>query len=134
MASIPPIVQSVILCDGIAREGDATTARVNLRGLTHAIRARPGESFPITHPELCVYVVLSGGVGIGRVEVAVVDADTDQFVFGSPPHDFPHSTDRHTVSAIAFRLLRCVFPRPGLYWVEFRHDGRTLRQMPLILR
>ena len=134
MATIPPIVQSMILCDGVARQDGTSAVKVNLQGVTHAIRAKPGESFPITHPELCVYVVLTGGVGVGKVDVVVRDADTEEVVLATPPHDFTHPTDRHTVSALAFRLRRCVFRRPGLYWVESRHDGSTVRQAPLIVR
>ncbi len=100
----------------------------------NTIQANAGEPFPITHPELCVYVQLTGGVGTGQVQVVVVVADTGEEAFGSPAHEYRHPTDRHVVGAIVFRLQRCVFHRPGLYWVEFRHDGTTLNQTPLIVR
>ena len=83
---------------------------------------------------MCVYVVFTGGVGRGQVQVVVVDADSGADVFGSPVHEYQHPPDRHAVAAIVFRLQRCVFPRPGLYWVEFRHDGVALNQTPLIVR
>ena len=134
MATIPPIIRHMILCDDVSQQGSTAIIKHTLQGVTHSIRAKPGESFPITHPELCVYVTFTGGSGTGRIEVVIVDADTEEQVFGSPEHDYQHPADRHALMGIAFRLQRCVFPRPGLYWVEFRHDGVTLARVPLVVR
>lgn len=132
MATIPPIVQYAVACDDVVASN--SLHKVSLQGLTHTIQVKPGVSFPITHPVLCLYVVLSGGVGTGRMEAVVVDADTEEDLFGSTPHDYHHPADRHHVAGITFRLRNCVFHRPGLYWVEFRHDGMVLRRVPLIVR
>lgn len=132
MATIPPIVQYAVACDDVAASG--ALHKVSLHGLTHTIRVKPGVPFPIIHPVLCLYVLFSGGVGTGRVQAVVVDADTEEDQFGSTPQDYHHSVDRHSVAGITFRLQRCVFRRPGLYWVEFRHDGVALRRLPLIVR
>lgn len=134
MATIPPIVHSIIVCDDILRQPGSASIRLDFQGFTHTIRAKPGESFPITHDQLCVFLVLPGGVGVGRVEVVIVDADTDEPVFRSETHDFEHPADRHSVSGLSFRLQRCVFRRPGVYWVEFRHNGTTICQATLFVR
>jgi hypothetical protein len=134
MASIPPIVRHMLVCDAVGAGGAADRPTVNIAGMAHVVRAGPGESFPLTYPVLCVYLVLTGGVGTGRGQVIVADGDTDQPQFGTPVHDIRHPADRHDIQGVVFRLLDCVFPRPGLYWVEFRHDGMVLRREPLILR
>jgi hypothetical protein len=43
-------------------------------------------------------------------------------------------TDRHKHSTLLFRMGDCIFPRPGLYWVEFHCDGIEILRQPLILR
>jgi hypothetical protein len=134
MAAVHPIVRHMIVCDGVGTGGNPQHPTVNITGMAHVIRAKAGQSFPITHPVLCVYLVLTGGVGNGRCEVAVSDGDTELRLFGSPVHEIRHPAGRHELHGLSFRLLDCVFPRPGLYWVEFRHDDTQLRREPLIVR
>jgi hypothetical protein len=134
VASIPPVVRHFIVCDDVTQRGTGSVIKQDTHGVTSAIRPKPGEGFPLVHPELCVYVAFSGGSGTGKVSVAVVDADTELDVFSSPQHDYTHPADRHQLLSLVFRLRRCVFPRPGLYWVVFRHDGLDVVQTYLIVR
>jgi hypothetical protein len=133
MAKVPPVVRQMILCDE-TRPDPANPRKIQLLGLTGTIRAKPPGTFPVTHPELCVYIVLTGGVGTGAVRVVIVEADTDRELLGSEPFPVSHPADRHHVTGIAIRMRDCVFPRPGLYWVEFRHDGDPIARQPLIVR
>jgi hypothetical protein len=133
MATIPPILRHMLVCDGVDR-AQTTHPRLNVLGVMHTIRAKPGQSFPLPHPGLCVYIVLTGGVGSADVQIRVVEADSGIDLFGSPVHRVTYPTDRHEVSGIVFRITECVFPRPGLYWVEFHHDGVVVRQEPITVR
>ena len=130
---IPPVVRSMVVCDGVVRQ-PGTGNKLDIRGVLHTIKATPGGAFPYTYPELCVYLVLTGGAGVGRVKIVVVEADSEAELFGTPEHTMSHPADRHHVGGVTFRVQDCIFPRPGLYWVEFRHDDLTLRAVPLVLR
>lgn len=78
--------------------------------------------------------MLTGGVGTGHIQVRITDADSETQLFGSPVHEITYPPDRHEISGVALRVERCVFPRPGLYWVEFHHDGYMLWREPLTVR
>jgi hypothetical protein len=123
----------MLVCDDVDREPNPRP-NVNILGMTHTIRPKPGQGFPLPHSGLCVYLVLTGGVGTGAIQIRVVEADTGLELFGSPTHRVSYPNDRHDVSAVIFRIRRCVFPRPGLYWVEFHHDGIVAGREPLIVR
>ncbi len=133
MATIPPILRHMLVCDDVASAGAARPS-VDVLGVVHTIRAKPEQSFPLRHTGLCVYLMLTGGVGTGVVQIRVVEADTGIDLFGSPAHRVTFPVDRHEVSGIVFRITDCVFPRPGLYWVEFHHDGSVLRQESVVVR
>ena len=133
MATVPPIIRHMIVCDDVA-PGDATRASFNVLGVVHTIRPGPGQTFPLHHSGLCVYLMLTGGVGTGAIQIRVVEADTGVDLFGSPVHQVTFPTDRHEVSGIVFRVTGCVFPRPGLYWVEFHHDGVVVGQESIVVR
>jgi hypothetical protein len=133
MASIPPVVRHMLVCDNVTRSGD-DRPKLDVLGVVHTIRARPGQTFPLTHPGLCVYLVLTGGVGVGRIQLRVSEADPGAPLFGSPVHTVTHPVDRHELSGLVLRVGPCVFPRPGLYWVEFHHDGIELGRESVVVR
>jgi len=119
-ANLPPFVRHMLLCEEVSRDPENPN-RVNLYGLTSTIRSTSNPPFPLLHPVLCVYLVLTGVRGVGEGQVVVVAADTDQPVFASQRHQLAFTLanplDGH---AAVFRIHDCVFPREGLYWVEFR--------------
>lgn len=73
-------------------------------------------------------------MGTGRIQLVVSEADTEGQLFATPVHEVTYPTDRHEKSGVVLRIERCVFPRLGLYWVEFHHDGLMLRREPVIVR
>src|SRR4051794_12176990 len=127
MASVPPVIRHMMVCDDVARTG-ADRRNLNVLGVTHTIRARPDQAFPLTHPGLCVYLMLAGGVGVGQIQLRVTEADTSLSLFGSPVHSVTYPADRHEIAGFILRIGPCVFPRPGLSWVEFLHDGIELQR------
>lgn len=134
MVSIPPVIRHFIVCDDVNQRGTDSLIKHDTLGVTTALRPKPGRGLPLVHPELCVYVAFSGGTGTGKVSAAVVDADTGVDVFSSALHDYTHPTDRHHLLSLVFRLRRCEFHHPGLYWIVFRCDGWEVVQTPLLVR
>lgn len=133
MATIPPIVRQMLVCDDVQPAGGGRPG-LNVLGLTHVIRPGPDESFPLTRPGLCVYLRLTGGVGTGRVIFRLAEADTDDEVLRTPEFGVTHPADRHHLVGIQVELGPCNFPRPGLYWVEFYHDDLAVHREPLTVR
>jgi hypothetical protein len=81
-----------------------------------------------------VYLVLTGGVGTARTQVRITEADTEADLLGTPELEIRYPPDRHHIAGLVIRIESCVFPRPGLYWVEFHHDGDVLRREPVVVR
>lgn len=131
--ALHPVVRHMLVCDGV-RPNTPNALRLDIQGLVHVIRAVPHGQFPAMHPELCVYLLLTGDVGTGRARVDVIEADTGASVFESVEHEIIHPQNRLHVHGIVFRVRGCVFPSPGLYWVEFRHERVTLGREPLLVR
>jgi hypothetical protein len=76
----------------------------------------------------------TGGRGSGEITVAVVRADSERLVFTSLPHTLSFGTDPLAVRGLVFRLQNGVFPDAGLYWVEFRYNGKAIARQPLLVR
>ena len=131
MATIPPVIRQMVVCDDVGN--GETGRRLNILGIIHRIIPTPGEVYPLMHPQLCVYVVLSGGVGTGRIQIVVSEADTERAIFGTHVHDLTYPTDRHQIAVLVLRLEDCIFPEPGLYWIEFHSDGDIIRREPVTL-
>jgi hypothetical protein len=112
----------MLVCDDVQTD-PANPHKVNVFGLIGTIRSVADPPFPLCHPQLCVYLVLTGGRGTGETTVAVVQADSDRLVFASLPHTLSFGTDPLAVRGLVFRILNGVFPEAGLYWVEFRYNG-----------
>lgn len=91
----------MLLCDDVQRD-PTNPHKVNILGLVSTIRSTGEPPFPFRHPELCVYVVLTGGRGTGGAEVAAIHADSDRLIFSTPPHALTLGTDPLAVRGMAF--------------------------------
>ena len=69
-----------------------------------------------------------------RTQVVIREADTGRPVAGNRPHQVAFPADPLPVHGMVIRLLDCVFPRPGLYHVEFRFEGEVIAHEPLLVR
>jgi hypothetical protein len=76
---------------------------------------------------------LTDAAGQVNGHIEVVEADTREVIYRSPEHAlvFPHR--RHLLQA-CFRIRNCVFPRPGVYWVEFFCDRQFVTDRTVQLR
>jgi len=128
LATIPPYVRHMLLCDDV-RADAGNARRVNLTGLASRLVA---DSFPAAH-DFAVYLSVSGARGVGQVRIVVWDADSEAAVWTGPPHPVNFGADPLRIHALTFRIVGCVFPHVGLYWVEFVCDGVPLASEPLLL-
>jgi hypothetical protein len=133
MSDPAPVVRHMLLCDDVRADPDSPE-KINIHG--HVTRIRSGDQppFPLRHPSMCVYVVVSGGRGEGEFRIVVKEADPNEVVFASPGHRIAFPADPVAVVGIVFRILDCPFPRPGLYVVHLEFNRRSLAQEPLVVR
>lgn len=119
MASVPPLMKGIYLCDEVF--ADPTSRKISL--LNVFITARPEESsFPFELGKLCVVTALRGGRGQVRVRVDVVRESTNTLIFRTAERDLHFFTPLTTIYA-RFGLMKVRFPSPGRYAVEIHCDG-----------
>lgn len=133
MADIEPFVRHMILCDKIQSNPDVPH-KIDLLGLVSSLRRAPGQSFPVRHEELCVYVALTEVRKRGKGCVSVVYADTAKDIFVTKQYDLQEGTEPLDVMGFVFRLKQCRFPRAGLYLIQFKYNGKVLAEQPLLVR
>lgn len=133
MSAIPPTVRYLILCEDIQSDPSSPN-QVCLYNLVSTIRTRAQPPFPVTHPELCVFLELAECRGPGTCRVDIVQADTEAVVFQTRERVVAFPTDPLEVSGLSFRLRGCTFPEAGLYWVRFWYNDVMLARQSLLLR
>jgi hypothetical protein len=127
-AALFPRVHAMVLCDEIRRgSGDPNT--FDLLGVRTQIEA---PDFPYKHPLLRVYMQVSGRQGSARCHLAVQQADTDTPLYGSGDKEIALQGPLSIVSVV-WRIKDCVFPRPGLYYVQAYFGTKLLNERLLIL-
>jgi hypothetical protein len=133
MSSIPPNVRHMLLCDDV-RPDPENPGKLNVLGLVSSIRSTAEPPFPLRHPQLCLYLQVTEGRGKGNVRIVVREADSEVVVSATPPRELTFAGSPLSVAAMLFRVQDCVFPRPGLYWVQFCFGEQVLAQEPLLVR
>jgi hypothetical protein len=118
----PPDVLSMIVCDQIIT--DRLTGKQSLIGMfsvVHAVR------FPVTHPQLCVYVALTEGYGKTDFLIRIVDANDARrpIVEGRGNVDFKNP---RAIANLALQFHGLTFPEPGSYRVQLYSDNELLRE------
>jgi hypothetical protein len=130
---LQPIVKSMILCEDVV-PGPAGTGNVHLMNVFSAIRPTSELAFPFLLRQLCVFLQLTDAEGVAAGRIVARAADTDAVVFWSDEHSIRFA-QRLQLKWVSFRLKdRCVFPEPGVYFIEFHLDGRWFAEQPLHLR
>ena len=126
---ILPVARPLVLCQDVLL--DADSGNIHIVGVCNAIQP-PTDSFPHRQSMLCLFVQLADAEGEVEAHVRVVEADTQEVVFETRRHRlrFPH---RRFVVRANFRLVNCVLPRPGVYWVELHVNNWWLTDKTLRL-
>ena len=133
MVDVEPVVRLMLLCDDVRPDPD-NPSKINALGLVSTIHSFGEAAFPFRHPQLCVYLQLTGGRGTGEGRIVVVHADSDQTVLRAPLHTLKFGTDPLKVHGVLFRLLGCVFPEPDYYFFEFWYNDKAIARQPLFVR
>lgn len=123
----PPEVLALLVCDQIIT--DRMTGKQSLIGMFSNIHVR---GFPATHPQLCVYVMLTSGHGLTEFTLRVVDANDARppIVEGRGRVDFK---DPRAIANLALQFNGLTFPEAGPYRVQLYAEGELLREARLDL-
>jgi hypothetical protein len=110
---ILPHAKAMVLCEDVNRHPDQGT--IDLLGVRTTIEA---ESFPSRHRQLSVYLEMTCHEGVVPGFINAMNAQTEEEVFRGPTHSirFPNPL---VIIPVLFRMRNCLFPEPGLYWIQF---------------
>ena len=124
-----PRVQAMLLCDEI-EESDQEADVVHLTGV-RAVLDVP--SFPAVYAQLCVFLHMSGHQGMANCQVKIEEVGSGDAIFETEILAVSFD-DPASVVPVYFRLPNCVFPAPGLYYVQVLHESKLIGERPLGLR
>ncbi len=133
MNQVQPVVRYLIICEDVQVDPESPR-RVTLVGLISAIRSIDQPAFPLLFREICVFLQLTECRGSAEGRIEIQHADTGQVAFRTRSRTIPLGNDPLEVVGVAFRILNCLFPEPGLYWVQFWYNEQMIAQQPLLLR
>jgi hypothetical protein len=122
-----PDVLSLIVCDQIIT--DRVTGKVSLIGMFAAVHA---PRFPVSHPQICVYVALTDGHGKTPITIRIVDANDARrpIVEGKGIVEFK---DPRMIANLALQFHGLTFPEAGQYRVQIWSGSSLLREARLHL-
>jgi hypothetical protein len=113
---------ALVVCDAIIE--DKTTGKKTLVGLFDRVQTA---RFPCVHPEMAVFVSITGGRGEYPCEIVCKHVDDETVAF-SAKGKIVLRDPRHVVDLV-FRLKGVRFPKPDAYWLHFLVDG-----IPIMMR
>lgn len=123
----PPDVLAMIVCDQIIT--DRLTGKQSLIGMFAKVHAA---GFPVSHPQLSVFVALTDGSGEVELLIRIVDANDARPAIVEGKGKVTFKNPRAIANlALSFHGLR--FPEPGEYRVQLYSDGELLREARLEL-
>ena len=133
MEGVDPFVRHMLLCEDTRRDPN-NPKKVDVLGLLSTIQPVGESAFPLHLAALCVYLEVTGGRGTGQAQVDCRQADTGRVVFSSPPHALTFPLNPLAIRSLVFRIRDCIFSDPGLYWIQFCYNQKTLAEQPLVVR
>ncbi len=127
MGILIPYPLAMVVCDYIWR--DPYTGKNTIIGTFSLIG---GESFPLTHPSLGVYVSLTDGIGhcAVRLELADVNELREPIVVLEQIVDFE---DPRMIAELVFQISGVTFPDPGEYRLKLFANQDFLMERRLLL-
>lgn len=122
-----PDVLALLVCDQIIT--DRLSGKQSLIGMFSTIHSA---SFPVVHPQLCVYVALTDGRGKTPLTIRIVDADDSRppLVQGTGMVEFK---DPRMIANLALQFHGLRFPEPGQYRIQLYCKEALLREARLTL-
>lgn len=122
-----PRVHTMVLCDGV-EESEYERDVFNLIGVRTVIES----PFPAVVPLLCVFVQLTGHQGEASCRVVIEQAVSGDVIFKSEPERIAFRGPIDVVPVV-YPIRDCVFPSPGLYYVQVFDDEKMIGERPLRL-
>jgi hypothetical protein len=116
-----PRVHVMVMCDEIVAH-EAEENVLDLIGVRTELRA---PSFPYTHERIVVYVQVTGHQGRVLLQIRIEETPTENVIMATPLQECEFD-DRLAFTEMAFTLDACVFPRPGLYYVQVHDEGKLI--------
>ncbi len=114
-----PVVKAFVICDEVI-DSPTGPGPKDLYGAGLALLESDG-LFPWTRT-FWVYLELAGQNSAGSVQLALMRADSGRrFFFRSLGVDFE---DPLHSAVITIRLYECLFPAPGVYFLELWYDNQ----------
>ncbi len=123
----------MILCEDWSTD-PGQHRRVSIYGLLSNIRSLEQPPYPLLYRELCVFLALTEGRGVGHAQITCVLEETGQKVFETPQRQVEFGADPLEVVGLPFRIRDCPFPRAGMYSIQFWYNGAKVEERPLLLR
>jgi hypothetical protein len=116
-----PLGVALVICDRVIV--DAKTQEKTLVATFNRIRA---STFPALHPRMSLFVSVTNGRGVmdGKI-LCVEEASREPVYQASGPLLFK---DPLHVVEMTFQIRNVVFPKPGVYNVEFLCDNELILQ------
>lgn len=126
--TIPPYPLAMVVCDSIWR--DPSSGKSTILGTFSAIA---GSDFPLTIPEIGVYIALTDGHGKVPLKLQLIDIKDEQVVLHVAEGELTFE-DPRSVAELAFHLSDITFREPGEYRFQlFCGDVLLLERRILIM-
>ena|SRR5438128_1149136 len=127
--SVLPRVQAMVLCDAL-QESNEESGVFRLDGVRCILDA---PSFPAFRPRLCIFLQMTGHAGRANCHIEIDRSELAEVIYQSAPKAIAFESPA-TVEPVFFRLRNCVFPAPGLYYVQLFDEGKLIGERPLLVR
>jgi hypothetical protein len=127
-----PVAKSMLLCTDVL-PGPAGSGNVHLLNVFDSIRPGDNSSYPHRASPFCVFLELIDAEGDAAGQILIRHAGTEDVIHATSEHII-HFRDRLQRKWVFFRILGCVFPEPGVYFIEFHLEGRWIAERVVELR
>ena len=116
---------ALVVCDALYQDPSGKTALIGLFNMLAA------QSFPATHPQMCVYAAVTDVHPNTRFRIVIENPETGQKAAEvEAPQPPPGKLNPTTICDMRFILQMVTFPVPGRYDIQFWADEHLLLQRP----
>ena len=125
-----PIVRHLIACNDIQR---GSPERFTLVNVITRIRSLDPVPFPLLYREMCVLAMCTECRGHGRVQIQIVEAESEQPCRKSRLWAVTFPNDPLQIVGFPFRIGPIRFPQAGVYKVRLLYNNVILAEEPFLV-